>query len=375
MSDPQLYGGSSMSYLLTLHTDLAAFSEMGQEAGPGLRRLEVRRRYSQFEKLYKRLLEVPGCPSLPALPGKKLFGSNSAATTEERRAFFEALMRVVGQSAALRESQFLLAFLNDVAVPKYEELKPELHEKCKEVFGVPEDDWKLKSEKRTGKVWFRKLDGTSEGSDLWMVRSEVVVPVNSDDFAKVYYDLDMWKQWTGDFSFRQLDMLEDGSQCMHVTYKTPVIDDRDTVYYSCKWAGMPLDESAKGCTYTSATSVLHPLAPKVKGVVRAHVFLSVTTVEPAGPDGSSTRFRTYTHADPKGNVPSAVVNQMAGQGISELLAVADFMVRDKNVAMRRLLGRAAAIAETDSAPIRLSIAFARCLVQVHRTQVSSAKVE
>ena len=74
-------------------------------------------------------------------------------------------------------------------------------------------------------------------------------------------------------------------------------------------------------------------------------------------------------------MPSAVVNQMAGQGISELLAVADFMVRDKNVAMRRLLGRAAAIAETDSAPIRLSIAFARCLVQVHRTQVSSAKVE
>lgn len=236
-------------------------------------------------------------------------------------------MGVIGTCDALRQSQHLTNLLNDVPPPDYPKLKESLHEKCKEVFSVPEDEWKLKSEKKTAKVWFRKLAGSAEGSDLWMVRSEIVVPVPSDDFAEVYYDLAQWEKWTKDITFRPLEDVADGSQCMHVTYKCPVIDDRDSVYYSVQCNGMPLHEGAEHCQYTVAQSVQHSLAPKVKGVVRANVFLSVTTVEPAGPDGKSTRFRTYTHADPKGSVPTAVVNQMAGQGISELIAMGDYMCK------------------------------------------------
>ena len=57
VSDPQTLGGSSTSYLFTIHTDCPAYADLGVSTGAGdLRRIDVRRRYSEVRARLARAL-------------------------------------------------------------------------------------------------------------------------------------------------------------------------------------------------------------------------------------------------------------------------------------------------------------------------------
>ena len=55
---------------------------------------------------------LPGAAALPALPAKRLFGSQSDAVTRERLAAFNALLTAIGASEALAAADATCAFLS-----------------------------------------------------------------------------------------------------------------------------------------------------------------------------------------------------------------------------------------------------------------------
>lgn len=65
---------------------------------------------------------------------------------------------------------------------------------------IPESEWMDKSEKDGAKISVRHM----EGSKLYMVKSEIVVKVGIEKMMKLYNDLDDWKQWNPDCSFRKV---------------------------------------------------------------------------------------------------------------------------------------------------------------------------
>lgn len=98
----------------------------------------------------------------------------------------------------------------------------------------------------------------------------------------------------------QIEDVDESSMVMSVTYKLPVLDNRETCTYSRQFRGLPNDKDNTICYTSEAMSVDHPLAPRLKGFQRAILNISVITMEPCGPENKHTRFRSLIHTDPAG---------------------------------------------------------------------------
>ncbi|CAG8684675.1 10880_t:CDS:2, partial [Dentiscutata heterogama] len=79
-----------------------------------LRRSSVRRRYSDFEWIYKALKKRSSGANIPPLPGKVFFNRFSERVIEVRREGFERFLQTVAEHPLLQtESQIISTFIQD----------------------------------------------------------------------------------------------------------------------------------------------------------------------------------------------------------------------------------------------------------------------
>ena len=129
VTEPGEFGSKSTSYLVTVTTDLAEYGAGAAGAGPGegngageakggeagLKVLQCRRRYSDFDRLHKALRKLVGVKALPKYPAKALFNRFNDKVIQDRIAFFLALLKVVADSEALQRSEPVLEFVCKVS--------------------------------------------------------------------------------------------------------------------------------------------------------------------------------------------------------------------------------------------------------------------
>ena len=84
---------------------------------PNVSLTQIYRRFSDFETVFKRLVDMKPEPPLPPLPEKKLFGSNDPAFVEKRRCEIEFFIRSVIQN------RFLLSDVEFLALVGFEQAK------------------------------------------------------------------------------------------------------------------------------------------------------------------------------------------------------------------------------------------------------------
>ena len=109
--------------------DLAEYGAGAAGAGPGegngageakggeagLKVLQCRRRYSDFDRLHKNLRKLVGVKALPKYPAKALFNRFNDKVIQDRIAFFLALLKVIADSEALQRSEPVLEFVCKVS--------------------------------------------------------------------------------------------------------------------------------------------------------------------------------------------------------------------------------------------------------------------
>ena len=151
-----------------------------------------------------------------------------------------------------------------------------------------------------------------------------------------------------DASFREVERVAEDAAVMLVSYRLPVVSNRDVLLYEAVAPGLPGAPDAPG-GHMFARSVEHPECPKRRGWVRAQLRISVTLFEPTPgardiapqpPDralsrpgsaaasraGGGTQVTSVQHSDPRGNVPAEVVNRMLVKGKEQLKLMRTGMV-------------------------------------------------
>lgn len=159
------------------------------------------------------------------MPGKSLFNRFDDKVVKERVAAFHELFKFIGSDPKYRSSQSVLGFLQDVEVPNWKEVNKTLDERTskvscsiskrgllavktrrvdecvRQVMSIPESDWMDKSEKDGAKISVKHV----EDSKLYMVRSEIVVKIGIEKMVELYNDLEDWKNWNPDCTFRKVE--------------------------------------------------------------------------------------------------------------------------------------------------------------------------
>ena len=208
--------------------------------------------------------------------------------------------------------------------PDYELVENEAAEKAKSALSLPDSEWKVKCDSGGCKVSVRKSD--AEDSNIVIVKTQVNIARPMEKVYVMYNDLSLWPNWSKDTTFRTVEEVSEKANVMNVSYKTPIIDNRDCVYYSCRMDGSPIDPSSTTSKSIVAQSVEHPLCPKKNGVVRAWVYLTTTVMMDDGAGG--TDFVSVVHADPKGSLPSSIVNQTLGMANKQVTDFAAFVMKN-----------------------------------------------
>ena len=240
------------------------------------------------------------------------------------------LFAMGGGSAATPRGPLLAAIASltlppFLAQPEYDKVHAEALEKARAALEAPDSEWKVKldtCESGGCRVSVRKSD--NEDSQIVIVKTETKIPRPLDKVYAMYNDLSLWHNWAKDTTFRIVEELSEVSHVMNVGYKTPIIDNRDCVYYSARIPGSPTDPSSAGSKSIVAQSVHHPLCPKKNGVVRAWVYLTTTVMTDSG---GATDFVSIVHADPKGSVPASIVNQTLGMANKQVTDFAAYAVQ------------------------------------------------
>ena len=93
VADPQKFDSKSVTYLITLRTNLPEFSEEGtpvEDGAEGERKITVRRRFGEIQTFRNALDKIApkGC-GLPQLPAKNFFNRFDPKVIEERRKTLE----------------------------------------------------------------------------------------------------------------------------------------------------------------------------------------------------------------------------------------------------------------------------------------------
>mmetsp|Transcript_53621 Transcript_53621/g.170525 ORF Transcript_53621/g.170525 Transcript_53621/m.170525 type:complete len:304 (+) Transcript_53621:171-1082(+) len=269
VSDPQKFEGKSVTYLVKVETDLPEYEGIGVGApdGSGMRKIHIRRRYTDFEKLHVALGKTAGLDRvpLPKLPTKNFFNRFSDNVLEERRVAFQMLMDTAALHPALSTAPALVGFLSDIPAPDFEATLAEIKARAAEIAGTPDAEWEERNVQGGVTIYTRQYPG----SDILSVKSSAVINAPLDEVYEMYCDTKEWRHWTQEMTFREVEEVEDGmgGEVRVVGYKLPVIDNRDTCVYSVKMAGLPGDPKAPGCRTIAARSVEH-VSPRPQQLLR-----------------------------------------------------------------------------------------------------------
>jgi len=363
--------GSSTTYLVTVHTTLPEYAEHGEALGAettstlseeeaarvdaaaaavteagvqegvgklsgslaslaliGERAIRVRRSYTAFVQLRSALAalaSLPGCKSLPELPGKTLFTATDANTVERRRTSFQALLSHVASHPLLAASEPMAGFLLEVSKPDYEAVNALSLKRMRDTLALPTSAWEVRYSKNGIELAVQR----AEDSAFYFIRSVVVVPLPVARVHALYTHTPNWQRWAPDAKFTEIERVSSSASVLNCLYQIPVICNRDVCFYEAalqpgELAGLPGDAGLPGSLAAVAVSVQHPLCPARRKTVRARLQISVTVFAPI--TGGGTRITSVQHADPRGAIPASVVNACVLRGKTQIKAMRQAMV-------------------------------------------------
>lgn len=284
-------------------------------------------RYSQLTDLLKNLEKAmkSECKCLPKFPGKHRLGGMSDKALDERRAGIEAWLQAVVRNPNLAGSELFLGFM--FLKPDYKEICDELHSKAASIQEIPAADWKQTTSKKDVTVWTHSEDG----SKFFIVKTHVKVSAPLDTVCAVYNDKSAWPNWSPDLlvctTVEELEKEEATGafkEMCYSQYKIPVIKNRDVSIYSHFFKGTLSEPGSEGAMTLVSVSAVHPAIPAVKGCVRGEVGV-ICTVFTAADDGKATEVLSMMHMDPKGNVPSGLVNTMVSKSVDTIVDMRTYM--------------------------------------------------
>ncbi len=167
---------------------------------------------------------------------------------------------------------------------------------------VSEPAWELTSDEDGIKVYRREI----EGSSIVEFKGETVIPATVAKIAEVLTDTPRKYEWVDRIhTAKDIALISPTERIEYNRTKAPwPVKDRDFVF---KASGEVI---AKDRTLVvTIKSVEHNAMPEQDCCVRGELKNSTYTLKALG-DGSETRITVQIHADPKGSVPTWIVNMI-----------------------------------------------------------------
>lgn len=286
-------------------------------------------RYSQLNGLKSILAKQfkDESKTLSRFPSKTLlsFGSKNKEQVEDRRKQLELWLQSVCKKPAITKSSQFVTFMQ--TAPDFDEIDQELTEKVQGIIDIPPSDWKQTAQKKGVTLWTLSM----EGSKFLVVKSFVKIGVPKSFVLGIYNNKEAWRHWQPDMKVCKTIQSLDGSlagefykEVIYVSYHIPVISNRDVSLYYHQREGSFSNKGNKDCTTLMSCSILHPDIPRVKGHVRGDLNVSLTTFTSVD-GGKATTVESVLHMDPKGMIPSSVVNTMSAHAVDTIVDMRTYM--------------------------------------------------
>ncbi|KAL2609252.1 hypothetical protein R1flu_027825 [Riccia fluitans] len=208
-----------------------------------------------------------------------------------------------------------------VVPPDYPAIRTDLLRRVNSYLSLPEIGWGSEGDHNGVKVSMRSI----ESSPVSCIRSKMLIKAPIKKVMEVYSNMDVWRNWNPYVSSRTVEQVDGTSKVMTAVYEFPVIDKRDSCFFTSIMDSSTVEalEDHKGLT-VAAISVDHPLCPVEKGMVRSDMHISLSLLEPVD-DGIYTHFTSIVHSDPKGLLPPFVINAFLSRGSDHLRGMAKFI--------------------------------------------------
>lgn len=212
---------------------------------------------------------------------------------------------------------------NHAPLPDYEAVHDDLMQKLESLMKEPEEGWHKAHGSKGVLVHTRNI----HKSNLLCVRTFVSIRAPMERVLTIYDDKKQWKEWQPDMlKCQTLEEVNDHTQINYIHFKLPVVDDRDVLVYSSYIHGTVQDPKDVNSRTLATTSIVHPICPKSKGKIRAHVNMSATVFnKKMEGDEEVTTITTYVHTDPRGLIPPFVVNQTITRAADQIADMRAYM--------------------------------------------------
>eukprot|EP00897_Mesotaenium_endlicherianum_P009455 jgi/Mesen1/8538/ME000484S07921 len=207
--------------------------------------------------------------------------------------------------------------------PDFGALRAELLRAAERYLALPEEGWGggAVHEERGVALALQPV----EGSSLLAVRSTMVVRAPLERTSAVYGNMELWRHWNPHVTSRILQQVDATSKVVAASYDFPVLAQRDSCFFTVTLPHLPhATHSPRKAQTSLAMSIEHPKCPPVKGVVRAHVYISMTMLSESE-DGTCTHFTSIVHTDPRGLLPPVLVNRFLSRGVDHLYGMAKYV--------------------------------------------------
>jgi len=171
--------------------------------------------------------------------------------------------------------------------------------------------------KKDVKIHLRQV----EDSAVVMLRGVATIPGSPEDILKCTEDLESRKQWDELFiSGSVVKQIDDNHQLIHFKFKSPsmVVTNRD---FLMARAVRKCDDGVILSNHVSVVS--DEDCPDCKGFVRGEVFASGYWIKPNDDNTSTVAY--VVQIDPKGWIPTAIVNIVAKKQPLVLAKMRDYL--------------------------------------------------
>lgn len=189
------------------------------------------------------------------------------------------------------------------------------------VVASTDDDWKFVEEKNGVKIHMRQV----EGSPIVMMRGICEIAGSADEILKCTEALDTRSEWDGMFiGGKYVRSLDDTHQLLHFKFKSPsmMVTNRD---FALARAVKRCDD---GIILSNHISVETDEIPPESGFVRGEVAESGYWIK-ENEDGKNSLVAYVVQIDPKGWIPTPIVNLVAKKQPMVLGRMRDHMAKLK----------------------------------------------
>eukprot|EP01017_Pseudomicrothorax_dubius_P025837 TRINITY_DN2832_c0_g1_i2.p1 TRINITY_DN2832_c0_g1~~TRINITY_DN2832_c0_g1_i2.p1 ORF type:complete len:237 (-),score=29.42 TRINITY_DN2832_c0_g1_i2:142-852(-) len=185
----------------------------------------------------------------------------------------------------------------------------------KRLFDIHYDDpstWESVLANETIKVWKKKI----ADSPVVLVKAFATLrEVSPNKVYRAIFDVEERGKWeTLLYDMRVFEKIDENTDMLYSAVRTPFpITDRDFCQLRTFAENYPR-ENSYAIHFTSTT---HPLCPPLKNRVRAETVISGYVIQPSLTFTNSTDLTIIAQTDPKGNIPTPIVNHFAGKAPKE----------------------------------------------------------